>query len=82
MNARPSGQNRTSAVMQQRREPHNSLDDFPTPPWGTRALLERLDGDLRAMSCREPCANRGFMVRPLAAARAWRMLKGELALDS
>jgi hypothetical protein len=31
-------QNRSSAVMQQRSEPHDSLDDFPTPPWATRAL--------------------------------------------
>ena len=33
-------QNRSSAVMQQRKEPHDSLDDFPTPPWATRALCE------------------------------------------
>lgn len=63
-------QNRSSAVMQQRREPHHSLDDFPTPPWATRALFDHLidrlwwphvDND----SCREPAANRGHMVRPL-----------------
>ncbi len=35
-----TGQNRSSAVMQQRSEPHDSLDDFPTPPWATRALCE------------------------------------------
>jgi hypothetical protein len=64
-----SGQNRSSAVMQQRSEPHDSLDDFPTPPWATRALCEWLTeqvGDLGGLSCREPCANRGFMVRPLS----------------
>lgn len=62
-------QNRSSAVMQQRSEPHDSLDDFPTPPWATRALCEwiarhspRRLGD---MSCREPAANRGHMVAPL-----------------
>lgn len=62
------GQNRSSAVMQQRSEPHDSLDDFPTPPWATRALCEflRKEGfDLSAAVCREPCANRGYMVRPL-----------------
>ena len=62
-------QNRSSAVMQQRIEPHDSLDDFPTPPWATRALLEWLRGrgfELEEQSCREPAANRGFMVRPLA----------------
>lgn len=63
-----SGQNRSSAVMQQRSEPHDSLDDFPTPPWATRALCEFLSvlgHDLSMMSCREPAANRGHMVRPL-----------------
>jgi hypothetical protein len=39
--------------MQQRSEAHDSLDDFPTPPWATRALCES-------------AANRGHMVRPLA----------------
>lgn len=61
-------QNRSSAVMQQRSEPHDSLDDFPTPPWATRALCEWLVGqghDLGNQSCREPAANRGHMVRPL-----------------
>lgn len=61
-------QNRSSAVMQQRSEPHDSLDDFPTPPWATRALCEfllSLDGDYCATSCREPAANRGHMVNPL-----------------
>ena len=62
------GQNTSSAVMQQRREPHTSLDDFPTPPWATRALcewLQRNDYLLGGMSCREPAANRGHMVAPL-----------------
>lgn len=60
--------NRSSAVMQQRIEPHDSLDDFPTPPWATRALCEFLAAqgyDLSMSDCREPCANRGFMVKPL-----------------
>lgn len=62
------GQNRSSAVMQQRSEPHDSLDDFPTPPWATRALCEFLKDegyDLIEYSCREPAANRGHMVAPL-----------------
>ena len=63
-------QNRSSAVMQQRNEPHDSLDDFPTPPWATRALCEFLRNDLAlpidAMTCREPAANRGYMFRPLS----------------
>lgn len=62
-------QNRSSAVMQQRSEPHDSLDDFPTPPWATRALCEWLIEaglPLRGTVCREPAANRGHMVKPLA----------------
>lgn len=61
-------QNRSTAVMQRRAEPHDSLDDFPTPPWATRALCEwisergMLGGET---SCREPAANRGHMVKPL-----------------
>lgn len=64
-------QNRSSAVMQQRIEPDDSLDDFPTQPWGTRALLMMLSnyagyGIEFGSTVREPAANRGFMVRPLA----------------
>ena len=63
-----SRQNTSSAVMQQRSEPHDSLDDFPTPPWATRALCEWIESwwaDLGDLSCREPAANRGHMVKPL-----------------
>ncbi|RVU03948.1 methyltransferase [Novosphingobium umbonatum] len=62
-------QNRSSAVMQQRKEPHDSLDDFPTPPWATRAFCEWLqdntDWQIGGSTAREPAANRGHMVRPL-----------------
>lgn len=54
--------------MQQRSEPHDSLDDFPTPPWATRALCEWLKDEgheLKSATCREPTANRGHMVAPL-----------------
>jgi len=63
-----SGQNRSSAVMQQRKEPHTSLDDFPTPPWATRALFEFLQGQgfTSGGVAREPAANRGHMVKPLS----------------
>lgn len=63
-----SAQNRSTAVMQRRAEPHDSLDDFPTPPWATRALCEFLAerADLWPMTVREPAANRGYMARPLA----------------
>ena len=61
-------QNTSHAVMAQRHEAPNSLDDFPTPPWATRALLEFLvqQGYITTlMSVREPSANRGYMVFPL-----------------
>jgi hypothetical protein len=50
---------------------HKALDDYPTPPWSTRAMIKTLrqycwvpslDG---SGSCWEPASNRGFMVRPL-----------------
>lgn len=62
-------QNRSTAVMQRRVEAHDSLDDFPTPPWATRALCEWLNGKVNPldhMTCREPAANRGHMVKPLS----------------
>lgn len=59
-------QNTSPAVMQQRSEAHDSLDDFPTPPWATRALLEQIRNSTDGgMTAREPAANRGHMVRPL-----------------
>jgi hypothetical protein len=67
-------QNRSTAVMQRRVEAHDSLDDFPTPPWATRALCRWLDDlsrpPLECLSCREPAANRGHMVAPLREAFA------------
>lgn len=74
MGRQGTGQNVSSAVMQQRTEVNDSLDDFPTPPWATRALCEWLimnvhgGGDTQRISdltCREPAANRGHMVKPL-----------------
>jgi hypothetical protein len=57
------GQNMSSAVMQQRAEPHDSLDDFPTPPWAGRALMEHVLGPWHNYSVLEPAANRGFLLR-------------------
>ncbi len=62
-------QNKSTAVMQRRVEPHDSLDDFPTPPWATRALCKLLEQNafaLNEMSVWEPCCNRGYMARPLS----------------
>lgn len=63
------GQNTTHAVMAQRIEPPDSLDDFPSPPWAARALCEHVLGGQDALwrdTCWEPAANRGFMARGLA----------------
>src|SRR4029450_11125126 len=57
-------QNTSHAVMAQRAELKNSLDDFPTPPWATRALLEHVivgRRTLNAMTCLEPACGRGHM---------------------
>lgn len=66
--------NTSSALMQQRREPKDSLDDFPTPPWSTRAfiaeVLQPFGVDLAGKTVWEPACNRGYMARPLAEAGA------------
>lgn len=61
-------QNTSHAVMAQRIEPKDSPDDFPTPPWATRALIEHvLDGknELARMSCLEPACGAGHMAKVL-----------------
>lgn len=60
-------QNTSSAVMQQRAEPHDSLDDFPTPPWAGRALMEHVLASWKHCSFNlwEPAVNRGFLLRGL-----------------
>ena len=54
--------------MARRYEAKDSLDDFPTPPWATRALLEHVineEIDLSAKSCLEPACGRGDMAKVL-----------------
>jgi hypothetical protein len=60
-------QNTSTAVMQRRTEPHDSLDFFPTPPWATRALCEHVlaDCELNVRECWEPACGEGHMARPL-----------------
>lgn len=62
-------QNTSHAVMAQRNEPSDSPDDFPTPPWATRALLEHVIGGnqagFRNMTCLEPACGAGHMARVL-----------------
>ncbi len=62
-------QNTSHAVMAQRAELKNSLDDFPTPPWATRALVEHVVAaktGLSALTCLEPACGRGHMAVALA----------------
>jgi len=56
------------AVTAQRVEPRDSPDDFPTPPWATRALIEHIlknKAALAAMSCLEPACGAGHMAEAL-----------------
>lgn len=52
------------------RDRKDQKNDFPTPPWATRALMSHpLRSDLvnyRSLSCWEPACNRGHMLRPLS----------------
>lgn len=62
-------QNTSHAVMAQRVEPSDSADNFPTPPWATRALLEHIIADrgpFKKQSCMEPACGAGHMARPLS----------------
>ena len=60
-------QNRSTAVMNRRHEADDSLDDFPTMPWGTRALCEHVIAPMikPGATAWEPACNRGYMARPL-----------------
>ena len=61
-------QNTSHAVMAQRIEPKDSPDDFPTPPWATRGLIEHVLDDkpaLKTMTCLEPACGAGHMAKVL-----------------
>lgn len=54
--------------MAQRSEALDSVDDFPTPPWASRALLEHVieqGGYTNRFSCLEPSCGEGHMARAL-----------------
>lgn len=61
-----SGPNTSTAVMARRKEPHDSLDYFPTPPWATRALLVHCAEDAKGSVIWEPACGDGHMARPLS----------------
>jgi hypothetical protein len=55
--------------MQRRNEPHDSLDYFPTPAWGTRALCEHVlksGPHWKNMTAWDPACGEGHMAKPLA----------------
>src|ERR1700732_3921459 len=57
-------QNTSYAVMAPRIEAQDSLDDFPTPPWATRALIEHVLGGkkrVKSQVCLEPACGFGEM---------------------
>lgn len=59
-------QNTSHAVMSQRVEERDSLDNFPTPPWATRALVEHvIRKDVSGHSCLEPACGAGHMSKVL-----------------
>jgi hypothetical protein len=54
--------------MAQRIEPKDSPDDFPTPPWATRGLIEHILEDkeaLASLTCLEPACGAGHMAKVL-----------------
>lgn len=61
-------QNTSHAVMAQRIEPNDSRDDFPTPPWATRGLIEHVIGPKKQFehqTCLEPACGAGHMSKVL-----------------
>lgn len=68
MKVKPKG---NQSVMASRREPPDSLEFFPTPPWATRAFCEHVlrsalgPSKLHKLSCWDPCAGEGHMAEVL-----------------
>jgi hypothetical protein len=60
-------QNTSHAVMSQRVEAADSPDDFPTPPWATRGLIEYVlsKSALAKATCLEPACGAGHMAKVL-----------------
>lgn len=61
-------QNKSHAVMSQRNPNMDTLDNFPTPPWATRAFVEsQILGsyEVSQSSCLEPACGQGYMAEAL-----------------
>jgi hypothetical protein len=56
------------AIAAKRHDKADHVCDYPSPPWGTRALMEKIlhNIDAKNLTCLEPACNRGYMVRPLS----------------
>lgn len=54
-----------------RKEPIDSLDFFPTPPWATRALMECVPGITPRADVWEPAAGQGHIADVLAEYFGW-----------
>ena len=69
MKEEPAMRSRTKAIMAQRNEAADSLDDFPTPPWATRALAVYVLPRWIPQGCFEtvwePACGRGYMTAAL-----------------
>lgn len=60
--------------MQRRVKAPNALDDFPTPPWAARALIEMLGKQgipIHLHTIWEPACNRGYLARGFADYVGW-----------
>ena len=66
-------QNTSYAVMAQRIEAQDSLDDFPTPPWATRALIEHVLGGKKRVKS-QACLARLHQLRGLGDAKLLKSL--------
>jgi hypothetical protein len=55
------------AIAAKKFDREDKIEDYPTPPWATRALIEHVIGKdrVRDQNVWEPAANRGYMARPL-----------------
>lgn len=58
-------QNLSDAVMAQRGAADDERDDFPTPPWATRAFITKVLPDMYRGTVCEPAAGRGYMAEVL-----------------
>ncbi|MDI1494684.1 MAG: SAM-dependent methyltransferase [Candidatus Liberibacter asiaticus] len=56
-------QNTSHAVMSQRLSTINDVDDFPTPPWATKALMYYVlkNENIKNQTCLEPACGRCYM---------------------